>query len=382
MRLVHVVPTYLPASRYGGPIQSVHRLCVALAQRGHDVDVVTTNVDGSGILDVPLCQRVCLDGIGIYYFPSAHLRRIYFSTPLYRHLSGTMATSDLVHTHSTFLFPTAAAAYLARRARVPYVLSPRGMLVPDLIRRKSRMAKAAWIGMIEARNVAGAAAIHVTSDIEALELRALGLRPRRIFEIPNGVDAPPVAVATPPSSLPPNYVLFLGRINWKKGIESLVEAIALQGRAHLVIAGNDEEGFTDSLRALAGRLAIEDRVHFTGFVQGENKQRLLASAGLLALASKSENFGNVVLEAMAAGVPVIVTPEVGLAPVVERTSSGIVCRPEGPALAHAMEQILSNPDARRTMAENGRRASASYSWSSVAQRMEAQYEDILASRPR
>lgn len=380
MRILHVVPTYIPAFRYGGPIQSVHGLCLALARRGHRVDVATTSVDGEEDSDVPLEERVCLDGVGVHYFRSVTARRIYFSPGLYRYLEETMQEWDIVHTHSTFLFPPAAAAYLARRRRIPYVLSPRGMLVRDLIDRKSRWVKRAWIRLIERRNVSGAAAIHVTSEVEARELRSLGLEPRRVFEVPNGVEPSPARdIALAPAAiaaLPACYVLYLGRISWKKRIESVLAAMPLLGDVHLVIAGNDDEGHGESLRALAIELRISHRTHFIGFVQGQAKWDLLARAAVLALASTSENFGNVVLEAMACGVPVVVTPEVGLAPLVRQTGSGIVSLGDPDSLAQAMRAILEQPDARRRMGENGRQASRAFTWDAVAQEMEAQYEAI------
>ena len=129
MRILHVVPTYLPATRYGGPIHSVHGLCAALAADGHDVHVFTTSVDGPGDSPVPLGQPVALDHVNVWYFPSRRLRRLYWSPPMARALRRDAASFDLLHLHSVFLWPTWAAARAAAAARVPYVISPRGMLV-------------------------------------------------------------------------------------------------------------------------------------------------------------------------------------------------------------------------------------------------------------
>ena len=173
MRLLHVVPTYLPATRYGGPIRSVHGLCAALAARGHDVHVVTTNVDGATDSDVPLATPVAIDDVSVRYFPSSRLRRLYWSPPMGRMLRTEARGFDLVHLHSVFLWPTWAAARAARRVGVPYVLSPRGMLVGDLLRARSRYVKAAWIAMIERTNLTRAAAVHVTSAVERSEIARL-----------------------------------------------------------------------------------------------------------------------------------------------------------------------------------------------------------------
>src|SRR5205823_14112603 len=103
LRLLHVVPTYLPAVRYGGPIRSVHALCRELAALGHEVDVFTTSVDGPGDSDVPLGTPVDLEGVRVTYFPSRVLRRLYWSPPMSRALSARPGRVDLVHLHAVYL---------------------------------------------------------------------------------------------------------------------------------------------------------------------------------------------------------------------------------------------------------------------------------------
>src|SRR6185503_18906160 len=100
MRILHVVPTYIPAWRYGGPIHSVHGLCRALAARGHEVSVATTNVDGNQDSNVPLYRAVRLDGVDVHYFPSTLLRRLYYSPPMRRFIRDRLPQLDIVHTHS------------------------------------------------------------------------------------------------------------------------------------------------------------------------------------------------------------------------------------------------------------------------------------------
>ena len=382
MRVLHVVPSYIPAWRYGGPIHSVHGLCKGLAASGHQVDVATTNVDGDGISDVPVATPVDLDGVRVHYFPSTFLKRLYYSPQMDRFMADGMAGWDLVHTHSVFLWPTTAAARIARRARKPYVLSPRGMLVRDLIARRSSLLKSGWIRVFEKRNITEAAAVHVTSHVEGEEMLALGLAPRRLFEVPNGFDLPgDVAAQRPDAGLPSDYVLFLGRISWKKGIDRLLRAMASIPGVPLVVAGNDDEGYWPKMEQLARELGMADRLYCVGFVEGRRKEALLRGATMLALASYSENFGNVVLEAMALGVPVVVTPEVGLASEVRSSGGGIVADGEPQTFARAIRSLHGDSEARRAMGEKGRKAARSYSWDSVAGRIEQEYRAVLdASR--
>lgn len=364
------MPTYLPATRYGGPIHSVHGLCRALARAGHEVTVLTTNVDGPGDSPVPLDRPVTLDGVSVRYFPSRLLRRLYVSTPLARALPQAVAVADVVHLHSVFLWPTLAAARAAQAAGVPYVLSPRGMLVRELIARRSAWVKRAWIALFERRTIAAAAAVHCTSELEREELLALGLHPRETFVVPNGVELP----GAPPAAARTDTILYLGRINWKKGLDRLVEAMREIPQGRLVIAGNDEEGLAPRLRAQAEAAGVAARVSFPGHVEGAAKQELLAAAAVVVLPSVSENFGNAVLEAMAAGCPVVVTKGVGLAEAVASAGAGLVADPDPPALARAIRAYLEDPAARaKAGAAAATLARERYGWDRVAAQMIQHY---------
>jgi glycosyltransferase involved in cell wall biosynthesis len=351
MRILHVVPTYYPAVRYGGPIRSVHGLARALAARGHDVHVYTTNVDGPSNADVPLRVPVNLDGVSVWYFPTATGRRLYRSLDMNRAFGMNIASFDVVHTHSVFLWPTTAAARAARTQHIPYVLAPRGMLVGDLIRRKSRLTKLAWMAAFERRNLEAAAAVHATSKLEADDIKRLGLRYQRIIIVGNGAEMPgPGARAhnrEAGDKQRPN-ILFLGRVNWKKGLDRLIPAMVHLPEADLVVAGDDDEGYRATMEALAGKLGVAPRVRFLGPVHGPEKWALLESAQVLALPSYSENFGNVILEAMAAGCPVVVTPEVGLAGVVRASGAGLVVPGNPERLARALHISRSRATASAT----------------------------------
>ena len=373
MRILHVVPSYLPAVRYGGPIHAVHGLCRALARAGHEVTVLTTNVDGPGDSPVPLDAPVMLDGVRVRYFPSRLLRRLYLSMPLARALPEAVAAADVVHLHSVFLWPTLAAARAAQAAGVPYVLSPRGMLVRELIERRNAWIKRAWIALFERRTVQSAAAVHCTSGLERDELLALALRPRATFVVPNGVELVP----EPTTAERGDTILYLGRINWKKGLDRLVAALRDIPRGQLVLAGNDEEGLAPRLRAQAEAAGVAERVTFAGYVDGDAKRALLDAAAVVVLPSVSENFGNAVLEGMAHGCPVVVTRGVGLAEAVQAAGAGLVAGADPSALASAIRTFLEDPAAR---AKAGAAAAAlareHYGWDRVAARMARHYEEL------
>ena len=287
--------------------------------------------------------------------------------------------ADVVHLHSVFLWPTLSAARAARSAGVPYVLSPRGMLVRQLIERRNSLLKRAWIALFERRNVEAAAAVHCTSELERKELLALGLSPRATFVVPNGVDLP----GAPPVRVTSDTILYLGRINWKKGLERLIESLRDVPRGQLVIAGNDEEGLTPQLQAVAAAAGVAARVVFAGYVEGEAKRRLLTEATVLVLPSISENFGNAVLEAMAHGCPVVVTPDVGLADAVRASGAGVVSEADPASLARAIRGLTEDP-ARRAAAGGAALALVNerFGWDRVATEMTREYERVVGAGER
>jgi glycosyltransferase involved in cell wall biosynthesis len=375
VRILHVVPTYLPATRYGGPIYSVHGLCRALVRRGHQVDVFTTNVDGERDSDVPLGTPVDLDGVSVRYF-ATNFRRLYVSPSMRRMLADSIGRYDLAHLHSVFLWPAYAAARTARRHDVPYVISPRGMLVQELIARKSHFAKLLWIRAVERRTFSHAAAVHFTTQTEWDDARRLPIPLPSPFVVPNGIDLLPLDARRRLD----NTILFLGRVNWKKGLDHLIDAMALVPEATLIVAGNDEEGLTPRLRAQAERNGTAARIDFRGAVAGTAKDDLLLTSAILVLPSYSENFGNVVLEAMAASTPVIVTPEVGLAHDVAEADAGIVSSNEPEHLAAAIRALLNDADRRDTLGRHGRALVVEhFTWDAIAARMEHAYENVTAA---
>jgi glycosyltransferase involved in cell wall biosynthesis len=334
-------------------------------------------MDGELDLDVPLMHPVDLEGVKVTYFPVPRMRRLAWAPMLARRLRQTIHSFDVVHLHSVFLWPTWAAARIASRADKPYFLSPRGMLVRDLIKRKSRWVKTAWIQLIERQTLASATGIHVTAELEEAEMRKLGLILPKVHCVPNGVRWPkehmPLSTGRF-ADLPRPYALFLSRINWKKGIDRLIRAWALVPALHLVVAGNDEEKYLPTLKALIDQLGVANRVLFVGPVSDTDKWALYENAIMFILPSYSENFGNVVAEAMAMSCPVIVTEQVGLAKIVRECGAGVVTAGEPKALAETVSYLMDRVSERKEMGRRGLRLAVDQlSWDAVATRIESMY---------
>ena len=382
MRILHVVPSYLPAWRYGGPIRSVHGLAKAQSGARHAVEVFTTDVDGPGRLEVPTDRPVAIDGVSVSYFRCGWPRRLYRAPAMAAALGRRVREFDVVHLHSVFLWPTRAAARAAAAAGVPYFVSPRGMLVEGLIRERGALRQRLWIRLVERRTLRRAAGIVLQSELERRELEALGLDLAPTHVVPNGIGQPPPGGGSDPaetaslaSSGP--LVLFLGRVDRKKGIDRLIEALPLLAEASLVVAGNDEERLIPGMFRLAESLGVGSRVSFPGEVRGAEKARLLAAADVFCLPSSSENFGLAALEAMAAGRPVIVTPEVGLASFSEAREALIVVGREPDELAAAIAALLRDRERAERLGEHARAvAERHFGWPAIAEIM----TEIYASR--
>ena len=384
MRILHVIPYYQPAIRYGGPITSVHGLCRALAKKGHEVSVFTTSVDGEGDSVVRTNFPIIIDGVRVTYFKSTLFRRLFVSMSMLKALRKKINEVDILHNHTTYSWPTLVSAKLARNQRVPYVMSPRGMLVESLIARKSPFAKKAWIRVFEKKNAECAAAIHVTSSVEEIELERFGWRLPKIAKIINGVSDPNSAVQSRISQDVIDacedgvIVLYLGRISWKKGLDLLLRSFAKSGAGTLVIAGTDDEKLAGKMSIIANELGIAHRVRIIPrTVSGDDKEFLFKRSSLFVLTSLNENFGNTILEAMRRGVPVVVAKEVGASEIVRRSSAGIVVEASEIEISCAINRLLADPSLRNDMGAAGLSyALRQCTWPAVAAEMEELYIEL------
>ena len=222
-------PYFAPAHRYGGPPASILGLCQGLQRAGVDVEVVTTTANGRTPLPPSGEAGGEYEGVPVRYVAAAFPKR-FFGARMRGPLTAALARADLCHIHGVWNVPEWSACRLARAHRVPYVVSPRGMLQPQA-RRRGRWRKSIAYSLVERRNLAGAALLHATSDQEAEAIRDLQLGVP-IAVVPNGVDLD--AALQAPSGyrarlgIPPGafVVLFLGRMHRIKRLDLLGAAFA------------------------------------------------------------------------------------------------------------------------------------------------------------
>jgi glycosyltransferase involved in cell wall biosynthesis len=375
MRVLHVIPSV--AERSGGPATAIIPMCRALMQQRIEVLLIATN---AGLHEHEVAEY---KGVPAMLFPAEFGESFKYSRPLASWLGAHVQQFDLVHVHAVFNHSSVAAARACGRANVPYVIRPLGTLDPWSMTQKSLRKRLFWQiagkGMMQ-----NAAAVHYTSEAEKLSTERLtGLNHGRV--VPLGIET---AVATSrekliqhfPSLGHEPYVLVLSRLHLKKSLDVLIDAFgSLVQRQQfsnwrLVLAG---DGTGEYVSLLKHRASQCDRILFTGWVDGEQKDALLGYASLLALPSHQENFGLCVMEALSHSVPVLVSPGVNLAPEIVSNNAGWVAAIDKEALTAKLAEALGDEAERAKRGRAGKEMSRQYSWENAAKQLVHLYQQVL-----
>ncbi|MGB6432400.1 MAG: glycosyltransferase [Candidatus Acidiferrales bacterium] len=395
MRILQVIGSLAP--RYGGPSISCPALCRALAQRGHQVTIYATDADGPLRMHVPLEQPQVVDGFRIRYFSAwAHPREFKVAPSLAGALARTVGEFDVVQISSYYGHWVWAAARACRARGTPYLLHPHGSLDPFLLRHRP-LRKRVYARLVGNTCWSRAAGILFNSAEEMRLATGSGTAQSaapagpRGFIVPGGVDEEwfrePVPDADQRMAQKLQHlgnsplVVYFGRIDFKKGLDLLARAFGAVARANrkarLVLAGPESPGYGAKVQAWLRDAGVLDRTTFLGPLQGSERVALLRRARLLALLSYSENFGNVVAEAMAAGAAVVISDRVNIWPEIARAEAGIVVPCEAEAATRAIETLLEDPETARRMGAHGRAwVEQNWTWPAVAEKTLEVYAEI------
>jgi glycosyltransferase involved in cell wall biosynthesis len=365
MRVLHVIPSI--SERSGGPAAAIVPMCRALRKQGIEVLLVTTD-DG-------LTQKStdgCVDyrGVASRMFPVQAGGSFKYSRPLARWLQTSVREFDVVHIHAVFNHASVAAARACRKAGVPYVVRPLGTLDPWSMRQKPLRKRLFWL-LLAQTMLQRSAALHYTAPAEKTATEEyLGLNHGCV--IPLGVEVNGFAKTARATTSP--YLLVLSRLHPKKNLDVLIDAFKSlkQSRWRLIIAG---DGSPDYAALLKSKAAEAENIVFTGWVEGQEKESLLRGASLLALPSRQENFGLSVMEAMAHGVPVLISPQVNVAEEIQAAEAGWVI--DVSQLDHRLERILKEDDDRLRRGRVAYQLAQRYSWDKTATELVKLYEQIV-----
>ena len=376
MRVLHVIPSV--AERSGGPATAIVPMCRALQQHGVEVLLVTTDAGINGVDG----QGSHYKGVPARFFPTQLGESFKYSRPLATWLNSHIHEFGLAHIHAVFNHSSIAAAHVCRKAAVPYVVRPLGTLEPWSMTQKSVRKRVFWQVAGKAM-LRSAAAVHYTTDAEKNSTESLlGLNHGKVIGLGVEINASAKEKLAQhfPALASQQYALVMSRLHPKKGLDVLVDAfLALVQRekfAHwrLVIAGDGPSDHVLKLREMA---AASDRIMFTGWLDGEQKDAVLSGASLLVLPSHQENFGMCVMEALSRAVPVLVSPHVNLADEIVLANAGWIATVEKDALTTRLAEALSDEEGRAVRGRAGKQLSMKYSWESAARSLKELYIEVM-----
>lgn len=374
MRILHVIASIDPSG--GGPQAVVVRLASAQARLGHRPAIAAYG-------DAEALGRARASAAGVPGLADVELLMLGAAGGLERvsgaigsrRIAARIESSDFVHLHGIWEGLLPRAASIAVAAGTPYCVRPAGMLDPwSLGQKRAKKAIAMWL--FQRRMLDGAAFLHMLNPDEERLVAGLQLRAPRVV-IGNGVSLPEIDRALVPGRFRARhpqlgaspFVLFLSRLHVKKGLDVLAEIFAILAARrpdlHLVVAGPDG-GYGETFHGLVEAAGLGPRVHVTGPLYGEAKFEALADAACFCLPSRQEGFSVAITEALASGVPAVISEGCHF-PEVAEAGAGRVLPLAAPAFADAIEALLSDPATAAAMGRAGRTLVAGrFTWPRIA----------------
>lgn len=405
MKILHITASYKPAYIYGGPIASVSKLCESISLLSFDsaqdditegakleLQVLTTTANGKAELGVKVGKPLLVDGVVVNYFKRWTKDHSHFSPGLLWGLRKEIIKSKktkaerlkqnaekkgeispleepprladtlpkegnevIIHIHAWWNLVSVLSCLVAKWYKVPVVLSPRGMLTSYTQGNRNSFSKKI-LHKIIGKSLLKYVHVHATSEQEKLEVLKL-VQAKSISVIPNLVSIPK-AQSTKLKAKRTDHVstfklLFLSRIEEKKGVDLLLEALStVNFDYHLTIAGTGEENYIKSLKLKAESLKLGECIKWIGQVSNDEKFSMMADHDLLVLPSYNENFANVVIESLSVGTPVLVSKNVGLADYVKANELGWVCSLEPKDIAEKINLAYNETLKRETIKRN------------------------------
>ncbi|MEO8891263.1 MAG: glycosyltransferase [Coleofasciculaceae cyanobacterium] len=388
MKILIVVPAL--GLVYGGPSKIAVELAHALGNLGISVDIVTTNANGATNLDVPLHTWIPDSSYRVQYF-SYCFGEYKVSLTLTKWLLEHITDYDLVHTIAVFSYPVLAAHWACQLRQVPYVMNPQGMLEPWALSYKSGK-KRFYYALLEKPALERASAIQMLAFSEAERAKPLNLKSPLVI-VPNGIDCqdfetlpePELFYQKFPNTRNKTLILFLGRVDPKKGLDLLALAFAKVQvqfpQTHLIVAGQDNIEFLPTAQGYFAQAGCLDAVTFTGMLTGSLKYAALAAANVYVAPSYSEGFSMSVLEGMASGLPCVITTGCNF-PEAAAVQAAHVVDINADQIADALIECLKHPSQAKEMGDRARQLILErYTWDQIASNLSKVYSAILEQAP-
>jgi glycosyltransferase involved in cell wall biosynthesis len=390
MKILHVIPSISPVR--GGTSQAVAQIVKALCSRGIDAEIITTNDSGDELLDVHLYDLIEYQQVPVRFFPRfspsiSVIREFAISWAFTTWLWKNISNYDLLHIHAIFSYTSTIAMAIARYRQVPYIVLTHGQICTWSLAQSARK-KQIYLALIERANLNSSQALHFTADLEQQEASQLHLVAPS-FVLPLGLSLPTI-IPNARQKLRQNLgkpadepiILFLSRIHHKKGLDYLIPALGklIDRQFTFILAGSGTLEYQAEVKQMLEEYGMLSRTHIAGFVTGEAKDILLQGSDLFVLTSHSENFGISVLEALAADLPVLVTPGVALSSIVEKNQLGYVTDLDVTMIAKIIRQHLngfSDQEQNESSHHIRQFIQDNYTWNKITEDLIHIYESIL-----
>lgn len=362
MKIVQIVPYFLPARQFGGPVTVVHHLARGLTERGHDVSIVTLDqgIDAS----IPRNQWTEFEGLQVWYQKTKwwHRQVPYFVPDLARIYHNVMEWADVVHCHTAFTHMNFLALARAKEFRIPSIYTPHGNFCPTRLRQKW-LPKKLFLSLFEQHSLKRATCLQALTRQESLDIQAqLSECKERIHIIPNGIFDTDFSTAQNrleirrSMNIPADAVvlLYLGQLVQFKGLDVTIpayrEIAQANDRVRLIIAGPDR-GFEKQARLLAGNLVDHGKIQFVGLADHQKKKELQAASDGFVLTSHTEGLPMAILEALAAGLPALISQHCHV-PEVQEFEAGCVFENDHASVVNAMRTFFDDAESRNQMQTN------------------------------
>lgn len=392
MRILHVIPSVGPAR--GGASKAALDMVNALISINVCCEIACTDDNGDERLnDIKLNQLTTYQGVPIRFFKKhessiSAINEFSYSKPFKLWLKNNIANYDLIHIHALFSFCSTYAMGLARKRGIKYIAHPIGQLETWSL-TQSQFKKKLYLQLFELNNLNHASRVHFTAQSEADTACELLTEVKPLI-VPLGLEIPELHPTTKDSivkkwSLKSHVpiIVFLARIHPKKGLELLLNALARlpQPSFQLLIAGNADQAYLNQLKGLVDKLQLNKHCHVVGYIDGEDKNRLLQAADLFALTSYSENFGIAVLEALANGTPALVSNGVALSKEIAEHDIGYTCSMTTESVIAALEEALASPNSLQDKGARARKyAEENHRWTDLANQLYKSYQEIVTEK--
>jgi len=354
---------------------SVSMLAEQLVIAGEDVTVYATTANGLSELPVKIAKPILVDGVTVIYFKRITKDHTHFSPSLLKHLWRTARDYDVIHIHAWWNLVSVLGCLIALMRKVPVIISPRGTLSSYSFHNRNNNIKSmvhSWLGKPLLKNCF----IHTTSNNEYDVMKAM-LPDNTVFDLPNFINLTKNQFSgyQPTDHL---RLIFFSRIEEKKGLDILLDALKSVAIPYkLTIAGDGNREYVNHLKKMALDNGVTAQVDWIGF-QTDNKYRLLYEHDVMILPSYDENFGNVVIESLSVGTPVLISNAVGLADYVNQNHLGWLCETNSASVSAAINNLANKKTEINRIKEYAPgKISADFNYANLAKRYIGMYTQVV-----